>query len=271
MKQTVRTFNATRFSRQWTNWIAGSFEQHEIRLFATPRTYLRTQVNDFKCGVLNLQDTRAADSRLDHASSAVGSLKRRRELVQVDATPENSTDTGYVTFSDTHVRVSLPVATPGLEECVSKEMHAQLAKILLEYKPKRFKMCLELTEDSRCDFTIDREVAAKLPLLAPLLEAPALPPRKAAKRNGSASIHDLDFNVEASQGAMKVPFNAPASGCGLACLLLLLVGAADDWDLFLPRPWGQLFGTQTVWVRPDVLDLMPAVAACMKSAHCPTT
>ena len=51
-----------------------------------------------------------------------------------------------------------------------------------------------------------------------------------------------------SSGAGEAPFDAPASACGLACLLLLLEGTASSKQLFLAGEFGPSFAVQTLVV-----------------------
>ena len=50
-------------------------------------------------------------------------------------------------------------------------------------------------------------------------------------------------------GGGEAPFDAPASACGLVCLLLLLEGAASSKQLFGGGSYGPSFAVQTLGVR----------------------
>ena len=52
-----------------------------------------------------------------------------------------------------------------------------------------------------------------------------------------------------SPGEGEAPFDAPASACGLACLLLLLEGAASPKELFGFGKFGSIFAVRTIGVR----------------------
>lgn len=162
-----------------------------------------------------------------------------------------------VTITLSNVRVTMPLATPSAEDCVSKELHAHFAKVLLKHEPKHFKWTLVLAApNSRVDIDIDRELAAKLPVLAPLLQSPDSPPcspQCKVARVSSEGASDTDTK-DTQHTKITVPFDAPASPCGLACLLLLLDNTAGCSNLFLSQPWGQSLASETAWVRIKCLQ-----------------
>ena len=51
-----------------------------------------------------------------------------------------------------------------------------------------------------------------------------------------------------SSGGGEASFDAPASACGLACLLLLLEGTASPKQLFEAQNFGPSFAIQTLVV-----------------------
>lgn len=189
--------------------------------------------------------------------------KRHQYLIQ-DNIPENGDPQeggvqSRVTITETSVRVTMPVASPGMDDCIANDVHTHVSKLLRQHDPRQFKWSLTLSPpNSRVDIYIDRELASKLPVLAPLLHTTDSPPAKAAKKNptraGKRNTSAHDAELQDANSLHSFPFNPPASACGLACLLLLLERTAAPAPLFLSRPWGQELTSETAWVRSTRLE-----------------
>lgn len=157
---------------------------------------------------------------------------------------------GEVAVKESSVVVTMPVATASVADDVCMQQHSHVAKLLLKHKPQHFKCRLTLIDaNSSVDIEIDKDFAASLPLLEHLLGKSDSAPRNASKKRSKATKSTVKGSQHGTSHAVNVPFEPPASACGLVCLLLLLEGTASPASLFLTRPWGQDFISHTAWVR----------------------